>query len=367
MKPGRGGPSGPRSGAGSRREVIRRRLVSVPAVSAVALGSTVMAPVALPLVVLVDLLRLRWRLPLARLYCFGVAWSWLEVLGVLAAAALWVTGRSRDRASHYRLQAWWADKVMAALRVTCGLDPQVEGAEALQPGPTLLLVRHASLADSLLTAWVITNSVGMRPRVVMKKELLVDPCLDIVGNRLPNTFVDRAAADSGPELAAIAAMAGGLGAGEVAVLFPEGTRVNPRKQARALESIARRDPARADRVSGLRHLLPPRPAGAATLVAATQGAAACVAWHTGFEGLDSFGGIIGALGAKPRPVRMRIRRLGEPPEPGATEESPVVSSPPGDFVEWLDELWCEIDDSVDRMLATPGPAGTPARVQRGRP
>jgi len=38
---------------------------------------------------------------------------------------------------------------------------------------------------------------------VLKRELLADPCLDIVGNRLPNHFLDRHATDSGPELAAL--------------------------------------------------------------------------------------------------------------------------------------------------------------------
>ena len=54
-----------------------------------------------------------------------------------------------------------------------------------------MLCRHASLADSLVSAWVITSVAGMNPRYVLKRELLVDPCLDIVGNRLPNHFLDR--------------------------------------------------------------------------------------------------------------------------------------------------------------------------------
>ncbi|MEZ5238736.1 MAG: 1-acyl-sn-glycerol-3-phosphate acyltransferase [Microthrixaceae bacterium] len=320
----------------------------------VAVATVLLAPVALPLLAVLDLLRLKRRLPMARLYSFAVLWSWLELGGVAAAGALWITGRARDLRAHYRLQAWWADKVMWALRVTCDLRPQVRGADQLGPGPTVLLVRHASLADSLLTAWVATHLAGMRPRVVMKKELLVDPCLDIVGNRLPNTFVDRSAADSEPELAAISSMARDLGGGDLAVLFPEGTRSNPAKRKRALESIARRDPQRAERMSGLQHLLPPRPAGAATLVATAAGARICVGWHTGFEGLDTFSGILAALGRPHNPVSIEFREADPPPapSPGAAR---VVLDPTEAFVSWLDELWSQLDASVDEQLrAAPG-------------
>lgn len=147
---------------------------------------------------------------------------WLEVAGVSASAGLWLLGRRRDLGVQYRLQAWWADRIMASLRLTCGLHPEVVGADVFGPGLTIMFVRHASLADSLLTAWVITDLVGMNPRVVMKRELLVDPCLDIVGHRLPNCFVDRGAVDSTPELDAIASMSSGLGTGEVAVRSPRG-------------------------------------------------------------------------------------------------------------------------------------------------
>ena len=52
---------------------------------------------------------------------------------------------------------------MAALRVTCDLDPHVEGLERSRPGPVVLLVRHASLADSLLTVWAVTHGRACGP------------------------------------------------------------------------------------------------------------------------------------------------------------------------------------------------------------
>lgn len=340
-----GGDAPASGGGGGRAAVIRRRSVSISGVAIAALVLTAFLLPVLAVTVVVDLVRAKPRLPLARVVLFGVCWAWMELAGVTAAGVLWLVGRRRDVAAHRQLQAWWAARLMAALRVTCGLHVDVDGAEALTPGPVVMLVRHASLADSLLSAWVVLGA-GMWPRVVMKKELLVDPCLDIVGNRLPNCFVDRHATDSAPELAAIAAMGTDLGRHDVAVIFPEGTRVNPAKRARALEKIGGVDPERSERLSGLRHLLPPRPAGTQALLDAVPDADVVVGWHVGFEGLDTFGGIIAWLGRPVTPVRMCLRRVDRD------------SVPHGEgFAAWLDGTWLEVDDAVDALLGgnTDGP------------
>ncbi len=303
-------------------------------------GTAVLLPLLATLAV-VDLVRLKWRLPLARLAAFGWCWAWLETLGVAAAAGLWLTGRRSDLDAHYRLQRWWADRLLGALRVTCGVTIHVDGVEALTPGPTVLLVRHASLVDSLLTAWAVTEHARLHPRVVLKHELLADPCLDVVGNRLPNCFIDRGADDTTPALQAIKALGATMDDRSVAIIFPEGTRSNAAKRARALERIAEVDPERAHRVEGLRHLLPPRPSGTAALLRGARplGASVVVGWHVGFDGLDTFRGILAAL-ARPRtPVRMGFERV----------EGPVDLDGPG-FERWLDDLWIELDRQVRAQL-----------------
>jgi len=320
-----------------RIEVLRRRTASIATVAAVALVLTIGSMPLVVLLVAVDLLRLRRRLPLARLYMFGVCWAWLEMAGVVAAGLLWITGRVRDADAHRRLQRWWAHRLMTALRATCGITVDVRGVDALHPGPVVLLARHASLADSLLAAWVMTEHAQLRPRVVLKQELLADPCLDVVGNRLPNCFVDRGAEDAAPALAAITEMGATMDARSVSIIFPEGTRANPAKRRRALERIAERDPLRAERLAALSHLLPPRPAGARALLggAAAVDAAVLVSWHVGFDGLDTFSGIIAAL-SKPRTtIRMRFARVDGP------------STLEGDgFVRWLDDTWIWVDQKV---------------------
>ena len=68
----------------------RRRTVSVTVVVVFAICASALLPLAVALLGLVDLVRLRPRLPLARLFLFGLCWAWLEVLGVAAAAGLWI-------------------------------------------------------------------------------------------------------------------------------------------------------------------------------------------------------------------------------------------------------------------------------------
>ena len=298
-------------------------------------------PVWLPLAAATDLVRLRFRLPTVRLLAFGVAWTWIELAGVVASFATWTIGRATDPATQYATMRWWCEALMGALRVTTGIRPQLEGAEALAGGNAVVLSRHASLADSLLSAWAIRGQADLRPGYVLKRELLLDPCLDIVGLRVPNCFIDRDSPDGAAELEAVRELGAAVGPGSVAVIFPEGTRANPEKRRRALERIAERDPDRAARLAGLHRLLPPRPGGSAALVAGAPEADVVLAWHTGFDGLDSFGGILRKLARPLPPVRFVVRRVRR------------AEVPEGDgFVAWLDEQWCRLDAEVHAALGS---------------
>ncbi len=318
---------------------LSRRSRSIPALGAAAVLLVVLLPLWLPLAALSDLVRGRRRLPTVRLLCFGLCWSWLEVVGVTIAAGLWLVGRAGHQPSHFRLQRWWAARLMAALQTTTGITIEAADAECMVPGPAIMLCRHASLADSLLSAWIITSVAHMNPRYVLKRELLFDPCLDIVGNRLPNHFLDRDAPDSSIELAALTELSAGLADDEIAVIFPEGTRSSPRKRERALTKIRERDAERGERLSVLQHLLPPRPAGSAALLAGAPRADVVIGWHVGFDGLDTFGGILRHLASTPLPVRFHARRV------------PRAEVPSGEkFTRWLDDQWVRADHAVHLLL-----------------
>ncbi|MGA1565242.1 MAG: 1-acyl-sn-glycerol-3-phosphate acyltransferase [Ilumatobacteraceae bacterium] len=316
---------------------LLRRVVTLPALFAVSTLVTITAPLWITGVFVTDLLRSPRRRPLTRLGLFGWAWCLTECAGVLAAFGLWLSGRSRDHAAHYRLMAWWAGRLMRHMTHAMQIKIEVVGAESLAGGRAVVMSRHASLADSLVSAWVICTCNGLWPRYVLKRELILDPCLDVVGLRVPNHFVHRGAADSAGDLQALRALAATVDDRSIAVIFPEGTRSSPEKRRRALDAIKRRDPERAERVGGLRNLLPIRPSGALALLEGAPDADVIFAWHTGFDGLDTFGGIIRMLrygGDECRFVMRRVQRC----------------EVPADVAGWLDGEWARMDGEVTRVL-----------------
>ena len=323
---------------------MKRRLISMPGLILGAVILTVAIPVWLPLVLVIDACRLRWRFPLARLLSFAVCWAWLETVGVVCSAFYWLTAQSKNLTKHYALQRWWADRLLAALKATCGFSVEVEEIEALQPGPILMFARHASLADSLVSAYVVTTLAQMKPRYVLKRELLADPCLDVVGQRLPNHFLDRNATDSTPELQALEALVTDIDVSTVGIIFPEGTRANEKKRKRAIEKIALIDSSRADRLHDMKHLLPPRPAGAAAMLRGCPSADVVFAWHVGFEGLDTFGGILRAISSRMPPIRFHLRRV----ERTGIPSNSITDT--DELTKWLDSEWMRMDREVDEAL-----------------
>lgn len=337
--PQAGGAAPARSAAASYHRTMDsawvRRPVMVTAVLLGALLLTVSIPIWLVVATLADLVLGRPRLPTTRLLAFGTAWCWLEMAGVAGAIATWSVGRARDMPAQYALQRWWAARIIGSLRLTCGLRIEVDGVDEVPPGPIVCLVRHASLGDALVSAWILGSLVHRHPRYVMKRELLLDPCLDIVGQRIPNWFLDRGSAAVRQELAGIRSMAEGMGERDVAVIFPEGTRASDDKRAYLVDRLERRDPERHARMVALRHLLPPRAAGARTLLAAVPDASVVFMWHTGFDGLDSISGIHRAV-AQGR-TRARVVLLPVPRSEVPDDER---------FDRWLDDHWVAMDGRV---------------------
>ncbi|MGE0711060.1 MAG: lysophospholipid acyltransferase family protein [Planctomycetota bacterium] len=277
----------------------------------------------LPLLVLCDLAR-GTRLAWARGHLAVLVFLSCEVLGLLVASGLWLLrpllSRARWLALNHALQRRWCRALFGALRRLFGVRLRVEGAEVLRaPGPLVVLSRHTSLLDTLLPLLVLE---GRPLRYVLKQELLWDPCLDVVGQRIPNAFVRRGGDDTAGELAKLAELAQGLGSGEAVVIFPEGTRFTPAKRARVLEALARRaDPAALARAAALERVLPPRAGGARELLRAAPEACALLLAHTGLERAGTLASLwSGALIGQE--VRVRLTRTPAaaiPREPAALE------------------------------------------------
>ena len=312
-----------------------RRPVMVLGVAAMAVLLLVLLPAWLPLLLLIDAVRRNWRFPLVRFTSFGLLWAWLESLGIIGAIALWVVGQSRNQNANFALQKLWTRGVVGALGLTVGLHIEVEGADKLGDGPFIALCRHASLADSVMSAWVFMTASALRPRYVLKKELKLDPCLDVVGHRLPNYFLDRSSSDVATELQGIEQMALGLTADEIAVIFPEGTRANDAKRQRILERIREKSPKRAEKLEKLKYLMAPKTAGVTALLAAVPNAKVVTMWHAGFDGMDSFRGIVRHLAKSAVRVHVKV-----------TEHQRATVATGEAFVAWLDDQWCAMDKAV---------------------
>jgi hypothetical protein len=103
--------------------------------------------------------------------------------------------------------------------------------------------------------------------------------------------------------------------------------------------LAERNPDRSEKLAGLQHLLPPRPAGSAALLAGSPAADVVVAWHVGFDGFDTFSGILRELARPPMPVNFRARRF------------PRAAVPTDDqYTAWLDDVWLQADEEVHQMI-----------------
>ena len=312
-----------------------RRTITVSAVWFMALALLLLLPVWVVVCLLVDLFGRKWRVPTLRLVAFALFWSWLEVIGVSVAGCLWIVGQGKNQLANYALQRWWAKQLIWSLRITCGFGIDVEGVQTLSDKPLLCLGRHASLGDALVSAWVFGSLAHRFPRYVMKKELLLDPCLDIVGQRIPNYFVDRGSAAIRQEIDGIRAMASNMSPKDVAVIFPEGTRTNDEKRVALVQRLEKRAPERHAKLVGLERLLPPRSAGAAALLEAIPEGDVVLLWHVGFDGLDTFAG-----------VRRRLTHAG-PHARVVLELHDRASVPSGAaFESWLDDRWLEIDRKV---------------------
>ena len=100
-------------------------------------------------------------------------------------------GEPRWQAAHLRLLGWMLDRVYATARRTFRLRIVGTGPGGPLPRdrPLLVLCRHAGPGDSLLLVRTLVTVAALRPRIVLKDALQLDPTIDVLLNRLPNRFI----------------------------------------------------------------------------------------------------------------------------------------------------------------------------------
>jgi 1-acyl-sn-glycerol-3-phosphate acyltransferase len=331
-----------------------RRAVTIPLYFFLFWLSLVALPVILIVTAAIDAFRgSRWAL--SRCALFFVFYLGCEVLGIAVAAGLWVgrltIDRNRYLTLNFRVECWWARTLFGGGQRLFGLRLDVKGLDQVETGPILLFMRHASVGDTVLPAVLVSSQQGIRLRYVMKRELLWDPCLDIVGNRLPNYFVRRGSGDAAREVAAVRRLAEDLAPDEGIFIDPEGTRFSPERQRRALDRIRRQGDvdllAHAER---LRHVLPPRLGGTLALLDADTGADVVFCVHFGFDGIRSFQDFLkGEL--IDRTIEMEFWRV------------PAESIPKDRNAQarWLYDQWSRVDEWVGNRSEAAAAAAAPAQ------
>ena len=330
-----------RSGAGGW-QAFGRRCVTVPLVFVGLVCALVAIPLWMPVAWLFDrAASLRGDTRTA--FAGGVFLSYFlacEAGGVAASGAFWLAspllgGLEGERylARNFDVQCWWASALLRGAQRIFGFRIEVKGEQALHGGPMLLLLRHASMADTLLAAHFISRTHRIRLRYVLKRELLWVPCIDINCNRLPNYFVRRGSSDSEREVHRVQALMDGLEDREGILIYPEGTRFTPQKRARVLDHLrASDDPRLLRHAESLEHVLPPRLGGTLALLEHNDHLDVVVGVHSGFERTARFSDLwSGTL--RHAVVHVEFWRIPRSEIPTTRAEQ----------IEWLLDQWQRVD------------------------
>jgi 1-acyl-sn-glycerol-3-phosphate acyltransferase len=324
-----------------------RRLVTIPVFMLLFAAAVVLLPLLLPAAFLADAVLSPGRLkPRSRCVFFFSYYLFCEAAGLIGAFVIWLFGGRWIRCLADRFERWnaavqglWTEALYRGGKRIFALELDLAGADCVTGAPVLLLMRHASVADTVFPHVLAANRKGMTLRFVLKKELLWDPCIDVVGNRIRNVFVDRSGLESRKNIDAVQRLAAGLKHLEGLVIFPEGTRFHPSKLKRAVEKWRLSgDTALYERAARMKHVLPPRPGGFLALLEACRRMDLVFCAHTGLEGAATFrhlwkGDLIG------KTVHVRFHKI------AATD----VPENDRDALIWLYEEWLGIDRWIERV------------------
>lgn len=296
---------------------------------------TLLAPAWIPVAFVIGIFRRSSFIVLRLLALFWVYFT-VELMGLIAAGTIYLMtpgNLGRRRELFFHLSCWWGSMLFAAIRHSLSITASIEGEEQILPAPVLVFIRHASIIDTILPVTFISKPNGLQLRYVFKRELLVDPCVDVAGHVWPNYFVDRGGSTA-EEIRGIRQLAEDLDAQGV-LLYPEGTRFTERKKKIALDRLGKHHPELMPIAESYTHCLPPKPGGALALLEAAPDADVLFVAHRGLEGFaeiaDLFGGTV--VG---KAVEIRIWRV-------PTKEIPEGSDARR---RWLFDSWKRIDDFV---------------------
>jgi 1-acyl-sn-glycerol-3-phosphate acyltransferase len=323
-----------------------RLLVVTPIVFVFCAVVTVLSPLlhlGLAIIDVVD--RKRWRF--SRLGGLGIALCVTEFFGLVLAFVLWVAAgfgwafrTETFRRAHNKVFGWWLELVTRALRFYLGFDFVIPTTERV-PGPVLTFARHAGPGDSFLLARTVIRDYRRQLRMLGTTKLLWDPFFDHLLRRMPYYFCDQNPADPTRHLVAIGDMCASMNADSVLIIFPEGGNWTPRRWDAAIDRLESRGMHdRAVRAAAMRHVLPPRSAGAIAALSARSDLSVVFVAHVGLEDLVSLREIWRRI-----PLRRHVV--------GAYWSIPAEAIPTERHLlsDWLFDQWEQVDRWIDEHSA----------------
>lgn len=222
----------------------------------------------------------------------------LELAGLVACGALWLASAGGLLIRTECIQRWhhwllrrlvhaFARRWLALLQVELAAEPPNDATRALAGDePLLFFSRHAGPGDTILLIDRLLTEFDRRPRIVFKRSIAIDPCIDLIGHRLPHAVLDTSDAEQCE--ARIEAVAAKLDRRGVLLLFPEGGNFTVERRRRAIQKLWRlRRYREAAQAAGMPNVLPPHPAGALAALRGNPRAGVIFATHSGL-GLAAF-------------------------------------------------------------------------------
>lgn len=312
-----------------------RRAITIPVVVAIEILLLLAGPALLPAAAVVSL-AVRSSRPLR------------TVALILAYAAIELRTLRRIRRGQVDWDRLLADVLRAlyrALRLILDVRVELEAGSVPRDrltNPLVVLARHCGPGDSLFIAWLLVVRYGLRPRIVLKGLLRLEPLVDLAGDHLPLCFVGRPwfVGRRGRSRERIGELAATMPAGDAFLLFPEGGNFSWPRWRRAIVRLVATGHHRTARLWRRHtHTLPPHHGGAIAALRAAPTADVLLLAHNGFsaDGRDR------PWWRLPVHHTLLIRT--------ALVPAAQVPRDPAAVTEWLDTTWSQVDGWVqDRAV-----------------
>ena len=321
-----------------------RRSITLPLTALGAIGGLLLAPLTLTVAAVLDRGRPWQRVRLVVLVTGGL---FIELLGVLGSFLTWIlTGFGLFQKQqwtwrvHRPLMAVYTSALIWFIARVLGTHVEWRSRDDELDGPVILLARHTSFFDALIPATVLARHHRRVPHHVLTAGLRYMPCIDVVGHRFPNRFIQRTPGDGSVELIEIERLGNWVNDRSAALIFPEGTFRDPKRFERAIQRLRRRHPDLAEQAATFAHVLPPRPQGSFALTKGAPDADILVCVNTGLEPFSTLDEIKTSLVAN-RPIVVETWTIPRHEVPETAEA----------FNVWLMDVYAQSDNWVTNELA----------------